>query len=67
MNLTDRETELLEGMIDRGEPLPPKYLLSRIADAREVGLIWQGETECEAWTGNFIFGNDTTRVVEVTG
>ena len=44
MNLTDREKELLKGMIDRGEPLPPKYRLSLFADAPEVELIWQGKT-----------------------
>lgn len=44
MNLTDREKEMLKGMIDRGEPLPPKYRLSLFADAPEVELIWQGKT-----------------------
>jgi hypothetical protein len=44
MNLTDREKELLKGMIDRGEPLPPKYRLSLFADAPDVELIWQGKT-----------------------
>ena len=24
MNLTDREKEMLKGMVDRGEPLPPR-------------------------------------------
>lgn len=43
MNLTDREKELLKGMIDRGEPLPPKYKLSLFADAPEVELIRQGK------------------------
>lgn len=43
-NLTDREKELIKGMIDRGEPLPPKYRLSLFADAPEVELIWQGKT-----------------------
>ena len=52
MNLTDREKELLKGMIDRGEPLPPKYRLSLFDDAPDVELAWQG--------------NDTTKVVEVT-
>ena len=44
MNLTDREKEMLKGMIDRGEPLPPRYRLSLFADAPEVELIWQGKT-----------------------
>jgi DNA modification methylase len=45
MNLTDREREMLKGMLDRGEQLPPKYRASLFADAREVELIWQGKTE----------------------
>ncbi len=44
MNLTDREKDLIKGMIDRGEDLPPKYRLSLFADAPEVELIWQGKT-----------------------
>lgn len=44
MHLTDREKELLKGMIDRGDPLPPKYRLSLFPDAPEVELIWQGKT-----------------------
>ena len=44
MNLTDREKEQIKGMIDRGEPLPPKYRLSLFADAPEVELIWQGKS-----------------------
>lgn len=44
MNLTEREKELLKGLIDRGEPLPPKYRLMLFADAPEVELIWQGKT-----------------------
>jgi adenine-specific DNA-methyltransferase len=44
MNLTDREKEMIKGMIDRGEPLPPRYRLSLFADAPEVELIWQGKT-----------------------
>jgi hypothetical protein len=35
---------MLKGMIDRGEPLPPKYKLGLFADAPEVELIWQGKT-----------------------
>ena len=31
-------------MIERGEPLPPKYRLSLFADAPEVELIWQGKS-----------------------
>ncbi|MGH2558760.1 MAG: DNA methyltransferase, partial [Thermomicrobiales bacterium] len=44
MNLTDREKEMLKTMIDRGEPLPPRYRLALFADAPEVELIWQGKT-----------------------
>ncbi len=44
MNLTEREKEMLKTMIDRGEPLPPRYRLSLFADAPEVELIWQGKT-----------------------
>src|SRR5262245_56178005 len=44
MNLTDREKEMLTAMIDRDQPLPPKYRLSLFAGAPEVELIWQGKT-----------------------
>jgi adenine-specific DNA-methyltransferase len=44
MLLTDREKELIKQMIDRGEPLPPKYKLALFADTPEVELIWQGKT-----------------------
>lgn len=44
MNLTDREKDMLKAMIDRGEPLPPRYRLSLFADAPELELIWQGKT-----------------------
>ncbi len=44
MNLTEREKEYLKNLIDRGEPLPPKYRLVLFADAPEVELIWQGKT-----------------------
>jgi len=44
MNLTDREKEAIKGMIDRGEPLPPKYKLALFADSPEVELVWQGKT-----------------------
>jgi DNA modification methylase len=44
MNLTEREKEFLKTLIDRGEPLPPKYRLMLFADAPEVELIWQGKT-----------------------
>ncbi len=32
-------------MVDRGEPLPPKYRLSLFADAPEVELVWQGKSQ----------------------
>ena len=44
MFLTDRDKELIKQMIDRGEPLPPKYKLALFADAAEVELIWQGKS-----------------------
>ena len=44
MNLTEREKEFLKSLIDRGEPLPPKYRLMLFSDAPEVELIWQGKT-----------------------
>ncbi len=39
MNPTEREKEYLKNLIDRGEPLPPKYRLVLFADAPEVELI----------------------------
>lgn len=44
MNLTEQEKEKIKAMIDRGEPLPPKYKLLLFADAPEVELIWEGKT-----------------------
>ena len=44
MHLTDRDKELIKQMIDRGEPLPPKYKLALFADSPEVELIWQGKS-----------------------
>lgn len=44
MNLTDREKEEIKALIDRGEPLPPRYKLRLFSDAPEVELIWQGKT-----------------------
>ena len=44
MHLTDRDKELIKQMIDRGEPLPPKYKLALFADAPEVELVWQGKS-----------------------
>lgn len=44
MHLTDRDKELIKQMIDRGEPLPPKYKLALFADTPEVELIWQGKS-----------------------
>jgi len=44
MNLTDREKEQIKGMIDRGEPLPPKYKSVLFAQPNEVELIWPGKT-----------------------
>jgi len=44
MNVTDREKELIKAMIDRGEPLPPRYRLSLFADAPVVELIGAGKT-----------------------
>ena len=44
MILTDRDKELIKQMIDRAEPLPPKYKLALFAEAHEVEMIWQGKT-----------------------
>ena len=44
MNVTERDKQIVKDLIDRGEPLPPKYKLALFADAPEVELIWQGKT-----------------------
>lgn len=41
---TDREKQIIKDLIDRGEPLPPKYKLSLFADAPTTELIWPGKT-----------------------
>lgn len=42
MNLTEREKEMLKGMIDRGESLPPRYRLPLFANVPEhLRAIWR--------------------------
>jgi adenine-specific DNA-methyltransferase len=45
MNLSEREKEELKAMIDRGEPLPPRYRSVLFAQPHEVELIWPGKTQ----------------------
>lgn len=44
MHLTDQEKEHLKNLIDRGEPLPPKYKSFLFENVPEVELIWAGKT-----------------------
>ena len=44
MNLSPHDLQLLKDLLDRGEPLPPKYRLLLFADTPQVELIWQGKT-----------------------
>jgi len=44
VNLSPHDLQLLKDLLDRGEPLPPKYRLLLFADAPQVELIWQGKT-----------------------
>jgi adenine-specific DNA-methyltransferase len=44
MSLTDREKEQIKAMIDRGEPLPPRYRSALFAEPHEIELIWPGKT-----------------------
>ena len=45
MHLTDAEKGEIKSLLDRGEPIPPRYRLSLFADAPEVELIWQGKSQ----------------------
>jgi adenine-specific DNA-methyltransferase len=42
--LTDREKEQLKGMIDAGQPLPPRYKAVLFDQPHEAELIWPGKT-----------------------
>lgn len=44
MSLSDAEKREIKSLIDRGEPLPPRYRLSLFADVPEIELIWQGKS-----------------------
>ena len=43
--LTEQEKAHLKSLIDRGEPLPPKYKAILFADAPDVELVWSGKTQ----------------------
>ncbi len=45
MHLSDAEKSLIKALIDRNEPLPPKYKYLLFADVPEVELLWQGKTQ----------------------
>ena len=75
MSLTDREKELLKAMIDRGEPLPPRYRATLFAQPHVAELIWPGKTSeitnvvlpfhCIEQNDEWRAGNDAMKVVEV--
>ena len=44
LSLNEQEKAYLKALIDRGEPLPPKYKAMLFADASEVELVWPGKT-----------------------
>lgn len=44
MELTDKEKAEIKGLIDRGEPLSPKYRHVLFAEPNEAELIWPGKT-----------------------
>jgi adenine-specific DNA-methyltransferase len=44
VSLTDREKEQLKGMIDSGQPLPPRYKAILFEQPHEAELIWPGKT-----------------------
>ena len=45
MHLSDAEKSLIKALIDRNEPLPPKYKYLLFAEVPEVELLWQGKTQ----------------------
>jgi hypothetical protein len=44
LNLSDEEKQHIKELIDRGEPLSPKYRLLLFSPAPEMELIWQGKS-----------------------
>jgi adenine-specific DNA-methyltransferase len=44
LSLTDREKEHLKGLIDAGQPLPPRYKAVLFDQPQEAELIWAGKT-----------------------
>ncbi len=44
VSVNEQEKAYLKSLIDRGEPLPPKYKAILFADAPDVELVWPGKT-----------------------
>ena len=44
MALTDRDKEIIKGLVERGEKIPSKYKFELFDEAQDVELIWNGKS-----------------------